>query len=123
MSYGSRPWRLRPRLRPAAGWAPGGGLLRRAATPVEASAGLEQIAASTGFPGHHSGLLKAHEWSANVGFPGHANPAAAEVVNQSLVPKMFAAAARRVTSAEEAVHTAEAEIERIYQTWRDRGRI
>lgn len=89
----------------------------------KAAPGLERIASAADFPEHHTALFGAEEWSANVGFPGHANPAAAEVVNKSLVPQMFARAVRRAASPEEAVRSAAAKIERIYQDWRDRQRI
>lgn len=68
-------------------------------------------------------LAGAADWSANVGYPGYSNPAVAEVVNRSLVPQMFARATGGSARAAEAVRDAAAEVEAIYQHWRDRGRI
>jgi multiple sugar transport system substrate-binding protein len=68
-------------------------------------------------------LVGAAKWSTNVGHPGYTNAAIDEVVRSSLISQMFAAAARREMSAEEAVKAAEAKIKPIYDTWRERGKI
>ncbi len=68
-------------------------------------------------------LVDAAGWSTNVGHPGHTNTAVDEVVRSSLISQMFAAAARRDTSPEEAVRAAEAKIRPIYGKWREQGKI
>jgi multiple sugar transport system substrate-binding protein len=73
--------------------------------------------------GKYSVLAKAAEWSTNAGHPGHDNAAIDEVVNQYIVPKMFAAAARGDMSAEAAVKAAEAQVKPIFDKWRAQGKI
>jgi len=68
-------------------------------------------------------LTDASAWSANVGYPGHANPAIGEVVNKSLIPQMFAMAAKRRATPAEAVKWADDRIRVIFERWRERGRI
>ena len=74
-------------------------------------------------PDKYQLLVDAAGWSTNVGHPGHTNAAVDEVVQLSVISQMFAAAARREVSAEEAVKTAEAKIKPIYEKWRERGKI
>jgi multiple sugar transport system substrate-binding protein len=73
--------------------------------------------------GKYRPLADAAEWSTNAGHPGHTNAAVAEVTNQFLLSKMFAAAARGEKTPEEAVADAEAEIKPIFEKWRERGKI
>ena len=73
--------------------------------------------------GKYSVLAKAAEWSTNSGHPGHDNAAIDEVVNQYIIPKMFAAAARGDLSAEAAVREAETQVKAIFDKWRGQGRI
>jgi multiple sugar transport system substrate-binding protein len=73
--------------------------------------------------GKYSVLAKAAEWSTNAGHPGHDNAAIDEVVNQYIVPKMFAAAARGDMSPEAAVKAAEAQVKPIFDKWRGLGKI
>jgi len=73
--------------------------------------------------GKYSVLAKASEWSTNAGHPGHDNAAVEEVVNQYIIPKMFAAAARGDMSAEAAVKQAEAQVKPIFEKWRSQGKI
>jgi multiple sugar transport system substrate-binding protein len=68
-------------------------------------------------------LAKASEWSTNLGHPGYANAAIEEVLNRHVIPRMFASAARGVTTAEEAVAQADAEAATIFDKWRERGKI
>ena len=68
-------------------------------------------------------LADATTWSTNIGHPGSANAACMEIFNQFLVPRMFAAAARGETTAEEAVKAAEAAMVPIFDKWRERGKI
>jgi multiple sugar transport system substrate-binding protein len=73
--------------------------------------------------GKYSVLANAAEWSTNFGHPGHDNAAVEEVVNQYIIPKMFAAAARGDMSAEAAVREAEAQVKPIFDKWRGQGKI
>jgi multiple sugar transport system substrate-binding protein len=74
-------------------------------------------------PGKYGVLADAIRWSTNLGHPGHTNAVVDEVVNQYLVPKMFAAAARNEMSAEEAVRAAEAKMKPIFEKWKERGKV
>jgi multiple sugar transport system substrate-binding protein len=73
--------------------------------------------------GKYAFLADATAWSTNLGHPGHVNAAIDEVVNQYLIPKMFAAAARGDMTAEDAVKAAEAQIKPIFEKWRKQGKI
>jgi multiple sugar transport system substrate-binding protein len=73
--------------------------------------------------GKYTVLADATAWSTNVGHPGDTNPAVAEVFNESIVTKMFAAAAQGKMSAEDAVKAAEAQIRPIFEKWRERGKV
>jgi multiple sugar transport system substrate-binding protein len=68
-------------------------------------------------------LAGAAEWTTNIGYPGHTNAACEEVLDTSVISQMFAAAATGAMTAEEAVRTAEARINPIYDKWRDQGKI
>ncbi|MGH8973825.1 MAG: ABC transporter substrate-binding protein [Acidimicrobiia bacterium] len=74
-------------------------------------------------PEKYALLAEAAQWSTNVGHPGHMNSGVAEVFDQVLIPKMFAAAARGEMSAEEAVRAAGGQIEAIFEKWRERGMV
>jgi multiple sugar transport system substrate-binding protein len=74
-------------------------------------------------PAKYALLADATEWSTNVGYPGTHNAAIDDVVNQYLIPKMFAAAARGNMSAEEAVAAAETEMKPIFAKWRELGKL
>jgi multiple sugar transport system substrate-binding protein len=74
-------------------------------------------------PAKYGVLAAAAEWSTNLGHPGHSNAAVDEVINEFLIPKMFANAARGDMSAEEAVRAAEAQIRPIFEKWRERGKV
>jgi multiple sugar transport system substrate-binding protein len=88
--------------------------------------GFDQLVASDPKaqpPEKYSLLAEAASWTTNVGHPGYANGAVDEVFNQFLIPQMFAAAARKEMTAEEAVRAAEAKMAPIFHTWRERGKI
>jgi multiple sugar transport system substrate-binding protein len=68
-------------------------------------------------------LADAAHWSTNVGSPGPFNAAIDEVLNLSILSKMFSAAARGEKSPAEAVAAAEAEMRPIFDKWRERGKI
>ena len=74
-------------------------------------------------PGKYGILAEAGTWSTNVGYPGYANAAMDEVFNQTFIPRMFAAAARGQMSPEDAVERAEAEMNPIFEKWREQGKI
>ena len=91
----------------------------KAIPDLEALVGADQAQPA----GKYAVLSGAADWSGNLGHPGHANAAVEEVFTQYLIPKMFAAVARREMSAEDAVKTAEAKIKPIYDKWREREKI
>jgi multiple sugar transport system substrate-binding protein len=64
-------------------------------------------------------LKDAQHWTPNLGFPGYATPAAMEVFNSSVVPKMFASVAKGDVSPEDAVRVAETEVKRISEKWKE----
>jgi multiple sugar transport system substrate-binding protein len=68
-------------------------------------------------------LADAESWSRNIGYPGHSTAAAMDAFNQFIIPRMFAVAARGEMTAEEAVKTAEGQMQPIYDKWRERGKI
>jgi hypothetical protein len=68
-------------------------------------------------------LKGALDWSTNVGYQGSANTAIGEVFGTFIVPNMFARVARGRQSAEQAVATAEGQIQPIFEKWRKRGLI
>ncbi|MGH2686764.1 MAG: hypothetical protein ACRDJP_14965, partial [Actinomycetota bacterium] len=68
-------------------------------------------------------LADAEEWSANVGYQGPASTAIGEVFATFIIPNMFASVARGRSSAQEAVADAEAQIQPIFDKWREEGLI
>ena len=68
-------------------------------------------------------LATADTWATNLGSPGTLNAAVDEVVNLSLLSRMFSAAARGEKSPADAVAAAEAEMRPIFAKWRERGKI
>ena len=68
-------------------------------------------------------LSDAINWSTNVGHPGPANPATGQIFGESIIPVMFAEAARGEKTPEQAVADAEAKIQAIYADWRQRGLV
>lgn len=68
-------------------------------------------------------LSDALDWSTNVGHPGPANPAVGQVFGESIIPVMFAEAARGQKSPEQAISDAEAQIQAIFGDWRERGLV
>ena len=73
--------------------------------------------------GKYSVLAGAGAWSPNLGYPGNDSAAVDESVNEFIVTRMFAAAARGELSAEEAVRRAESQAAPIFDKWRERGKI
>ncbi|HJR91431.1 MAG TPA: extracellular solute-binding protein [Acidimicrobiia bacterium] len=68
-------------------------------------------------------LSTALDWSTNVGHPGPANPATGQIFGESIIPVMYAEAARGDKTPEEAVADAETKIKAIYADWRERGLV
>ncbi len=58
-----------------------------------------------------------------MGHPGPANPATGQVFGESIIPVMFAEAARGQKDPEQAVADAESQIQAIFTEWRDRGLV
>jgi multiple sugar transport system substrate-binding protein len=59
----------------------------------------------------------------HLGYPGVANPAVSQVLNENIIPFMFAEVARGEKTPEQALADATARVEAIYQDWRDKGLI
>ncbi len=74
-------------------------------------------------PDKYKVLADAPSWSTNIGHPGYSNAAIDEVFNQFLVPRMFASAARSELTPADAVKRAEAEMQPIFERWRERGKL
>lgn len=74
-------------------------------------------------PGKLALLKDAVDWSTNVGHPGPANTAEGEVFATFVIPNMFARAARGEVTPQQAVADAEAQIQPIFDRWRQRGLI
>lgn len=75
------------------------------------------LARDTAGGGRYAVLADAATWSACPGYPGHATAAIEEVVQRSVVPTMFARAARGELRPEEAARQAEVEMRRIFSRW------
>jgi multiple sugar transport system substrate-binding protein len=74
-------------------------------------------------PDKYQLLSDAGTWTTNIGYPGYTNAAAAEIYNSGLIGKLMGQAATGKLMPEEALNQADAEIQRIFQKWRDRGKI
>jgi multiple sugar transport system substrate-binding protein len=74
-------------------------------------------------PEKYKVLEDAPDWVTNVGYPGYANAAIDEIFNTWVIPTMFAQAATGKVSPEEALNQADAQVQRIFQKWRERGKI
>jgi multiple sugar transport system substrate-binding protein len=79
--------------------------------------------ASAAPPDKYSVLADGATWTTNVGYPGYTNAAIAEVMNRGLIPTMFAQAATGQLTPEEALDQADNEVRRIFQKWKDRGKV
>jgi multiple sugar transport system substrate-binding protein len=62
-------------------------------------------------------LADAASWTVGLGHPGYTTAAIEEVATRSVIPRMFARAARGEQSAEEAARQAEGEMKRIFARW------
>ena len=73
--------------------------------------------------GKYALLAEVASWSRAVGYPGSTNPAVSEVFHDGLIPRMFARAATGRQTPEAALDQADGELRRIFQKWRDSGKI
>lgn len=64
-------------------------------------------------------LKDALHWTPNLGAPGFANPVWMEVFNSFVVPRMFSSFIKGQLGAEDAARTAEAEVKRIAEKWKN----
>jgi multiple sugar transport system substrate-binding protein len=74
-------------------------------------------------PDKYKVMEDALEWLTNVGYPGYANAAIDEIFNTWVISTMFAQAATGKLTPEEALNQADAQVQRIIQKWRERGKI
>ena len=79
--------------------------------------------AGAGVPGKYALLADVASWTTNLGNPGYTSPAIAEVYDSGLIPTMFAQAATGRLTPEAALDEADAGVRRIFQKWKDRGKI
>jgi multiple sugar transport system substrate-binding protein len=76
-----------------------------------------------GSPGTYNLLAEAPTWTTNIGHPGHTNAAISEIFNRGLIPTMFARAATGQLTPDEAISQADSECRRIFQEWKERGKV
>ena len=81
------------------------------------------IKASKDRPGRYDLLLNLADGLTNLGHPGHSNAATDEVLNTRIISAMFSQVASGATTPQDAMETAQAAIEPIFQKWRDAGKI
>jgi multiple sugar transport system substrate-binding protein len=74
-------------------------------------------------PDKYKVLSDAGNWTSHVGYPGYTNAAIAEIFNSGLIGKLMGQAATGKLTPEEALTQADAQVQRIFQTWRERGKI
>jgi multiple sugar transport system substrate-binding protein len=63
------------------------------------------------------------DWATNVGYPGYANAAIDEIFSTWVISTMFAQAAAGRLTPEAALSQADQEVKRIFQKWRERGKV
>ena len=68
-------------------------------------------------------LLSAKDTVTYLGWPGASNPASAEVYATNIIPTMMGKAALGELTPEEAIAEAEAQINDIFDKWRDKGLV
>jgi multiple sugar transport system substrate-binding protein len=69
-------------------------------------------------PYKYTKLKDALYWTRNLGFPGYTNPAGMEVFNSFVIPRMFISVVTGRSSPEDAMRSAEAEVMRIADRWK-----
>jgi multiple sugar transport system substrate-binding protein len=62
-------------------------------------------------------------WTTNIGYPGYSNPAISEIYTEGIIPTMCAHAATGQLTPEEALEQADGEARRIFQKWKERGKV
>ncbi len=68
-------------------------------------------------------LADVAEWTTNVGYPGYANAAVDEIFSSWVISTMFAQVAMGKLTPEDALTLTDAEVQRIFQKWRDQGKV
>jgi len=63
------------------------------------------------------------DWATNVGYPGYANAAIDETFNTWVINTMFAKAATGAETPEDALKAAEAQCQRIFEKWKEKGKV
>jgi multiple sugar transport system substrate-binding protein len=76
-----------------------------------------------GAPGKYALLADAATWTTNIGHPGYTNAAISEIFYRGLIPTMFARAATGQLTPEEALARADSESRRIFEEWKERGKV
>ena len=74
-------------------------------------------------PDKYRVLADVSAWTTNMGYPGYTNSAIGEIINTGLISTMFAQAATGKLTPEEALNQADAQVQRIFQKWRERGKM
>jgi multiple sugar transport system substrate-binding protein len=79
--------------------------------------------ATASSPEKYALLADIATWTTNAGYPGYTNPAISEVFQKGLIPTMFARAATGQLTPEDALDQADVELRRIFQEWKERGKV
>jgi multiple sugar transport system substrate-binding protein len=79
--------------------------------------------AGAGSPGRYDLLADVAAWTTNVGHPGYTSPAISEIFHKGLIPTMFARAATGQLTPEDALDQTDQEVRRIFQSWKQRGKV
>jgi multiple sugar transport system substrate-binding protein len=66
----------------------------------------------------YQALKDAPRWTVNLGHPGFADPAAMEIFNSSVIPRMFTSVVKGERSPGDAAKAAEAEVTKIVDKWK-----
>jgi multiple sugar transport system substrate-binding protein len=80
-------------------------------------------AGGAGSSGKYALLAEVASWTTNLGHPGYTSPTISEIYNEGIIPTMFARAATGQIAPEEALDQADREVRRIFQKWKDRGKV
>jgi len=98
-----------------------------AARPADGNRWLEKVTAEDPFgskpPNKLQPIATAVDWATNIGHPGPANPAEGEVFDTFILPTMFANAATGTMSTKQALDEAHAQVKKIFEKWRQKGRV
>jgi multiple sugar transport system substrate-binding protein len=74
-------------------------------------------------PAGHAPPADVATWTTNIGHPGYTNAAIGEIFHNGLIPTMFARAATGQLTPEEALDQADAEVRRVFEKWKDEGKL